>query len=249
MITRIPRRTNYSDLWHLWTGKWDSQRATKGKFWPSSSMIEEVFWFCSCQITRMVALKTQFHRLTSLLEILASLQSPKEMQLKMGKKIMKYNVVSLPKALKWKGNEERNAAVSGLPPQNMHGDVAWIPLFTRLSAVRKWSWRATYEPLSWAELVKSKSIGSNYALHGNQWCFYRKSWRWRDHYHHVWSSILEHLWRWWRGSSVEIDKKVVEIVREILKWPSLKLGGPNPSSIKEASFGTCQCRRIHDKLK
>ena len=49
------------------------------------------------------------------------------------------------------------------------------------------------------------------------------------------------------GYRLEESEEIVEIIGEMLIWPSFKLGSPNHSSLKEASLSVHRCGWIHGK--
>ena len=147
-MSKCPKTTNYDGLQHLRSGKWDCQRATKDEIRPISFIMEEGFpwktiWFRSCQITHMIALTTQSHRLTSFCGILDSLQSPQSDVMEDGQEDRaKRFFFQRPKLWSEGTMKKIWTAVSEFFPQSKHDDVIWIPLLARLSAVKRRSWKS-----------------------------------------------------------------------------------------------------------
>ena len=126
--------------------------------------------------------------------MLDSLQSPKRDTIKVGQEGRVNRPCPRTHNSKVKGQWRNTwATVNRCTSQSEQGVVIWIPLFSRLSTVRRRSWKASHicslaSSGAWVFHIHLKQLLFSW------WVFYKESWRRRDRFD--WVSNVAHQVRW-----------------------------------------------------
>ena len=135
---------------YLCSRNWVRQIAINDEIRLPSSMMKEdlslkTLWFLSSQTIHMIALTTQSHWLTTLCEILESLQLPQSDAMKDGQEERVKRLLYGTQSSKVKGQWRKICLVaSGSTPQSKHRDVVWLLFLTRLSTIKRHSCKESH---------------------------------------------------------------------------------------------------------